>query len=55
MRSHGGHVTEHNGLRAVLQHDQYGNKDEKAWRQGHMVRASHMASCGSQVALTDPC
>lgn len=44
-----------NGMFAVLQHNPSGSKDEGACRQGHRAGASHVASSGSQVAVTDPC
>lgn len=42
-------------MRAVLQHDGFGNRDKEVWRQGHRVGASHVAASGSLVAVTDSC
>lgn len=55
VRSHGGCVPGDNGTRAVLQHDQSGSKDAGVWRQDYRVGACHVASLGSQLAVTDPC
>lgn len=42
-------------MRAVFQHDPSGSKDEGVWRQDSKVGAAHVASSGSQLAVTDPC
>lgn len=42
-------------MRAVFQHDPSGSKDEGVWRQDSRVRAAHVASSSSQLAVTDPC